>query len=285
MKKLQTELPLSEQAQEILSEESIQSIETAFSAKLELAVESALTKQDELYADRLRKLITALDKDHSKKLKYVVEHTDKSNAKKLKKVIDKYEATLNLEAAKFKKTLVASISDYLEECINEVIPKEAILEATRNKTAHQVLSNLRQALAVDSALMNESVKGAVVDGKNQINELTQQVADLTKKEQQLQEALEQKSAQLVLEQKCATLPDKKKEYIKKVMAGKTAKFIAENFEYTLRLHDNNEKARVELIREDAFNNRTVKSDAPKVLTEQNKNIGTGSYLPELQRYK
>ena len=164
---------LPEQAAEVLTEDSVKEIETAIEEKIQLSVEAALTNQDELYAEKLEELVSAIDKDHTDKLKRVVEAVDHNNANKLITVVKRYEKELNGRANKFKSTLVESISDYLEEYIDEAIPVQAIEEATKNRTSREVLTNLREVLAVDSSLMAESVKEAVVDGKSQIDQLSQ----------------------------------------------------------------------------------------------------------------
>ena len=171
---------LPEQVKDLLTEESLSSIREAFEAKANLLVEAALMEQDELYATKLQELVSAIDKDHTFKLKRVVEAVDRTNAGKLIKVVKKYEREINENALKFKDTLVESISQYLEEYIDESIPSQAIEEATKNRTATEVLSNLRKVLAVDSALMSESIKEAVIDGKNQNDILSKEVEALKK---------------------------------------------------------------------------------------------------------
>jgi len=172
---------LTDDAKQVLSEESLNIIETAFQKKLKLSVESALTAQDDLYAEKLEKLMKAIDKDHTSKLTRVVEAIDKSNAGKLINVVKRYDRALTVEAKQLKNTLVETISTYLEEFLDEAIPAEAISEATKNKTAIEVLGNLRKVLAIDSALMSESVKPALVDGKKQIDELSAKVEQLSRK--------------------------------------------------------------------------------------------------------
>ena len=198
------------EAAEVLTEDSVSTIEQAIKDKVELQVEAALTEQDDLYAERLQELVTAIDKDHTSKLNRVVEAVDYNNAGKLVKVIKRYENGINHKANGFKNTLVESISDYLEEYVDETIPAKAILEATQNRTAKEVLANLRKVLAVDSTLMSESVKEAVVDGKSQINDLDQKVTKLEKENKQLREAYTTTKADLILESKTAHLPVRKK---------------------------------------------------------------------------
>lgn len=278
---------LPDEATQILTEESIKVIEEAFNTKLQLTVEAALTEQDDLYSAKLVELISAIDKDHTTKLKRVVEAVDKSNANKLVKVIKKYEREINTEAKTFKIALTESISNYLEEFLEESIPTAAIIEATKNRTAREVLNNLRKVLAIDSALMSESVQGAVVDGKNQIDTLTEQVKALTKENTLVKESYFKTRASLLIETKTAGLSDKKKEYIKRVLGDKTAKFIEENFDYTLRLFDKKETESINILREEAFNTRNVKADAP-ILTEKaqaSKQVPVNPYLAEMNRYK
>ena len=220
---------LPESVKEVLTEESINTIEDALKDKITLSVESALTSQDELYSEKLQELVKAIDKDHSAKLTRIVEAVDSKNTKQLVKVIKKYENDLSVGAKEFKDTLVESISDYLEEYIDEAVPAEAVLEATQNRTAMEVLNNLRNVLAVDSSLMSESVKEAVIDGKTQIEELKSQLETVQKENTLIKEAYNKTKADLLLENKTAKLSAKKAEYLRKVLNDKTPKFIEENF--------------------------------------------------------
>lgn len=277
---------LTEDAAQTLSEESIQVIEQAFKEKLDLTVESALAAQDDLYAAKLQKLIKALDKDHTNKLHRVVEAIDKNNFGKLRAVVRRYERVLNNEASKFKTTLVESISNYLEEFIDEAVPKQAIMEATKNKTATKVLENLRKVLAVDTALMSESVQSAVVDGKQRIDTLSEKVSKLEKENALLKEHYTKTKSALILEEKVAGLPDKQKEYVKRVLGDKAPKFIEENFDYTLRLFKKQEQEQLNVIREQAFETRKVKADRPVItesITGSTVKQVSNPYVAELER--
>ena len=67
------------EAAEVLTEDSVNTIEQAIKDKVELQVEAALTEQDDLYAEKLQELVTAIDKDHTSKLNRVVEAVDYNN--------------------------------------------------------------------------------------------------------------------------------------------------------------------------------------------------------------
>ena len=274
---------LPDQVKDLLTEDSLSTIETALQEKTSLLIETALINQDELYSQKLQQLMKAIDKDHTSKLKRVVEAVDISNARKLSTVVKRYEKEINKNAKSFKNTLVESISDYLEEYIDEAIPKNAIVEATKNKTALSVLTNLRKVLAVDAALMKESVKEAVQDGKTQLGTLSEQVTKLEKENKILKESYLKTKADLILEEKTSALPDKKKEYIKKVLGDKTPKFIEENFDYTLRLFDKKEKEKISQLKDEAFSRRVVKTDAPRVNLQESTTKTINPYVDALQR--
>jgi len=274
---------LPDQVKDLLTEDSLNTIETALQEKTSLLIETALINQDELYSQKLQQLMKAIDKDHTSKLKRVVEAVDISNARKLSTVVKRYEKEINKNAKSFKNTLVESISDYLEEYIDEAIPKDAIVEATKNKTALSVLTNLRKVLAVDAALMKESVKEAVQDGKTQLDTLSEQVTKLERENKILKESYLKTKADLILEEKTSDLPDKKKEYIKKVLGDKTPKFIEENFDYTLRLFDKKEKEKISQLKDEAFSRRVVKTDAPRVNLQESTTKTINPYVDALQR--
>jgi len=276
---------LTDDVKQILSEESISAIQDAFQSKTDLLIEAALVEQDSLYAEKLEQLITAIDVDHTKKLKKVIEAVDLSNAKKLLNVVNRYETEINTKAKDFKDNIIESVSSYLEEYIDEAIPAEAILEATKNRTAATVLQNLRKVLAVDSALMSESVKGAVVDGKNQITELTTKVAKLEAENTIIKENYNKIKANAILESKTSHLTAKKKDYLKRVLGDKSPKFIEENFDYTLRLFERKDQDRINMIKEEAFDNRKVKADAPQEIQQESTSRYKNPYVDELQRFK
>ena len=277
------EKALPEQAEEVLTEESVQAIETAIEEKIQLSIEAALTSQDELYAEKLQELVGAIDKDHTTKLKNVVKVVDINNANKLINVVKRYEKELTGTANTFKTTLVESISDYLDEYIEESVPTEAIEEATKNRTAREVLSNLRKVLAVDSSLMSESVKDAVMDGKTQIDQLTEKVNKFEKENTLLKQAYNKQSSTLILENKTSAMVGKKREYLFKILSDKSPKFIEENFDYTAKLFDRKEKERLSVLKEEAYKTRKVKTDAPVQPITEEKKVTRNPYLEELKR--
>jgi hypothetical protein len=280
---------LSEATNGALNEEVLSEIENVFEQKIndrvEIHVEKALNEQDELYTEKLNELVQKIDEDHSLKLKRVVEAIDTDRSNKLKLVIEKYESALGGEAEGFQDQLIESISDYLDVYLEEKIPAESVKEAVKNTKAKKILEGLRSHLAVDSALEKESIKEAVIDGRNQINEASKKLESVANENTVLKEELDSVKAGLVLEQKTAGLDKRTKQYVNKVMKGKNEEFINENFDYTLKLFKKKESDRLETLKEEALSTR---EDVDRVVYEDKQEVVNESvpspYLDELSKY-
>lgn len=271
-----------------IDEAVLTQIETAFQERLaektKIHVDKALFEQDELYTSKLEKLLEAIDVDHSKKLNKVVEAIDKDRTSKLKAVVSKYEKVLTEDANTFKEELVESISTYLDQFLQETIPAADIQEAVKNKKAIKVLEGIRNNLAIDSALEKESIKDAVIDGHKQINEASIKLESALQEKSVIEKELTTLKSNLLIEQKTSNLDERSAKYIKKVLSGKSPEFIAENFDYTLKLFNKKEESRLESLKVEALND-TVKIDrviAEKV--EEPTAAPSNPYLSELSKY-
>jgi hypothetical protein len=284
---------LREATKDILTEDVLKEIETAFNSsvneKVKIHVEKALMEQDEDYSKKLEKLVEAIDADHTNKLEKVVESIDADRAEKLKVVVEKYETAIATEANNFKTTLVESISNYLEKFLEEKLPLSDIEAAVKNKKALNMLTNIREALAVDMALSKDTIKDAVIDGKNKIDEAVNQLEASNKKVTELSNQLNKVKAELALEKNIQDLDAEKKTYMKKMLHGKSADFITENFKYTLGLYEKTEEERLTGLKEEAVK-QTVseKVDRPviaeSVVEESAAEPAFKNYMNELSKY-
>jgi hypothetical protein len=152
---------LKEATEGILTEDVLSEIETVFEESVKervaLHVEKALAEQDDDHAQKLEKLLEAIDADHTQKLKHLVESINRDHATKLAAAAKKFNTTLNEDASGFKDELVNNVSNYLELYLERAIPQEDIRRAMKNTTAVKMLTQLREALAVDSALSQKSI--------------------------------------------------------------------------------------------------------------------------------
>lgn len=287
---------LKEATQGILTDETLTQIQEAFDGavneRVKIHVEKALMEQDLEYTAKAEQLLGAIDTDHSKKLQRVVEAVDTNNAAKLQMVVKHYQSIIKEQASQFKSDLVDKISDYIDIFIESKIPQKSVNEAVKNQKARIILNNLRESLAINSALMNESLKGALIDGKTQIDESKLALKAAKEESNTLRESFEKTKAALVLEQKTAHLNPKKKEYALRVFEGKTPRFIVENIDYTLSLFDKKEEERLVTLKEEAFESRKVKSDRviieedtqEEISNPENNFTHVHNYMNELGKY-
>jgi hypothetical protein len=248
-----------------------------------------VVKQDEDYASKLSHLLEMIDKDHTTKLKKVVKAIDQNHASKLKNIVGKYSTALVSEAGNFKKGIINDVSTYLDAYIDEALPKAQINEALKNKKAELVLEQIKEFLGVDTAIAKKAVKSAIIDGKRQIDEANKKLEAVQNEHKFLVEKYNSVAADLILEKKVAGLSDKKKNYISRIMKGKSAEFIKENFDYALNLFDKNENERLHELKESAIKQSvSTEVDVPKVIEERNNTVEDvvqmNPYLQELSKY-
>jgi hypothetical protein len=287
-------LKVNDATKDILSEDILKEIESAFNAnvddKVKIHVEKALNEQDEDYAKKLEKLVEVIDADHTNKLNQVVEAIDTNHAQKLKNIVSRYEKTIKEEASAFKGNLVAQVSKYLEIYLEEKIPAKQIQEAVNNKKAAKLLSDMRNMLSVNEALAKHSIRDAVMEGKNRLDEAVNQLEAANKKVEQLTNTLTKAESETILEKKLSTLEKDKKAYMKKMLSGKSSDFINENFDYTLKLFEKSEEERLANLKDEAVNEAvTQKVDRPIIeetvqKEENNRDPSFGLYLKELNKY-
>ena len=266
---------LKEATEGILTEDVLSEIESVFEESVKervaLHVEKALAEQDDDHAQKLEKLLEAIDADHTQKLKHLVSSINRDHATKLAAAAKKFNSTLNEDASSFKDELVNNVSNYLELYLERAIPQEDIRKAMKNTTAVKMLSQLREALAVDNALSQKSIRGAVKDGKHKIDTLGTEVAQLNEQKAQMEKELLKAKSDLLLEQKTKDLPSNKRKYLYKVLGNKTPKFIEENFDYTLSLLEKTEQDRLASYKKEAEETKS-KVDRPtqKQIISENK---------------
>ena len=266
---------LKQVASDVLTEETLAGIEHAFNEAVDgkseelaqLRVEKALIEQDEEHAIKLEKLLEAIDNDHTKKLHKVVESIDKNHAQKLIEIVEKCKNEVDTDAGMFKESLVDNISNYLDLYVEKAMPVEDIQEAVKNKHAVGILENLRKALSIDHALSSEQVREAVMDGKRQIDEAQDQTAKLLEENNLLKERVGKKDATLALEELTAGMPASKKRHMEKVLDGKDAEFIKENFQYTLDMFEKTEQEKLVELKEEATEGKKL-ADRPVTETEE-----------------
>lgn len=293
---------LKEAAGDLLTEDTLSSIETAFNEavdtkvdsvvedRISLHVEKALTEMDEEHAVKLESLLEAIDTDHTAKLHKVLEAVNENHAIKLRKVAKRYHRALVSEAKGFKGQIVDNISNYLDMYLENAIPADDLAEAVKNKKALEKIDEVRKFLGVDLAVGKDAIRDAIVDGKRQIEESRVESNQLVEENTKLQSELIDLKRTTLLESKTKGLPTVKRKYITKVLGDKDLDFIEENFDYTLSMFERTEEERLDAAKKQATRQK-VNVDRPRTqtLNESAQEQPTGKadpmgYMSELSKF-
>lgn len=236
-------------------------------SRVKLEVEEAVKHIDEDHAARLEKLLEAIDVDHTNKFKKVLVKVDEDYAEKLKTVVEKYEKILKVEAIKFREQLVTEMTNFIDLYIDQMIPVEQLQEAVDNTKAKRTVEAMRKLVAVDEEYINENIRQALEDGKEQIDNLREELHEAMKANIRLNQEYKRTSADKMLIEKTVHFDEPKKNYVMRVLNGKSPEEVEQNFDYVVEMFERKESEQYELIKESAkTDGRSVKStkiDIPK----------------------
>jgi hypothetical protein len=283
---------LNEQFKELVSEETLDTIEKAFEqavnekfeAKIKLERESIEQSLDESYTTKLeelvekidadhtaklKKLIEAIDTDHAVKLQKLVEGIDKKHTSLLKQVVEKYETELEEEASSFQERLVEEISNYLDLYLDRAIPSQQIAEATQNVKASKQLNQIRQIIGISEDFIDTEIKEALVDGKRTIDSLRAELNDVLKENADLNQRANRAESTILLEKKTSDMPTAKKNFIVKLLGNKAPQFIEENFSYCVAMFERESQEEIDEVKESIKQQftKTPSVDRPQVIEE------------------
>jgi hypothetical protein len=238
-------------------------------------------------------LLEAVDTDHTNKLQRICEAIDVSHSQKLMQIVEYYQNAITSDAGSLKNTLVENVSNYLDLYLENTFPTDMMDEAVKNKRALSVLEDVRSLLGVDMALAKNSIKEAVLDGKERIQQSSNQLGAVVQENNQLHSELTMARAEILLTDKCQNLPEDKTRYLKKVLIDKDLQFINENFDYTLSLFEKQKQDQLEVMKQEAT--QTVRGKVDATVIEENVQTNQGpvedeadpmlnGYMSELGKY-
>ena len=253
---------ITEETATVIAEAFEKAVEEKSKARTELEVKNALINLDEEHAVKLQKLIDAIDLDHTNKLQQVVSAINENHAAKLKKVLRKYDTLVEERAQQFSSKLVGEISTYLDLYLEKAIPSLQLEEAVANTYAKNTLSKIKKLISIDPEYINENVKEALTTGKRAIDDLKSQLNESVKDNIRINQELKQTKAALILEAKAKDLPQRKKDYVTRLLSNKDAQYIEENFNYVVEMFEKDELELADDVTENATARAVTRDVAP-----------------------
>lgn len=271
---------ITEETATAIAEAFEQAVQEKSKAQVELEVKNALLKIDEDHSAKLQKLIDAIDIDHTNKLQKVVDAISENHAIKLKRVLKKYDKLVDERAQQFSSKLVGEISNYLDLYLEKAVPSFQLEEAVANTYAKNTLSRIKKLISIDPEYINENVKQALVTGKTAIDDLKSQLNEAVKDNIKINQELKNTKATLVLESKIKDLPQRKKEYVARLLGNKDARYIEENFNYVVEMFEKDELESADTATENATARAVTRDVAPaqtSIIEESSENNTDGDF--------
>jgi cation transport regulator ChaB len=250
--------------EKVLSEKDQQDIKAEFDKQVQIAVESALHQYDDEAVKRIEALVEQINESHKVQLMNLMKKRKAIDLKKRTQLQESYNDSLIREANRFKMALASNIERFIEAKVSNIVNYSTIKKAARNNTARIVLEGLRKQLGVDSALMRESISAPIMEGKRELEKCRSYIRRLKEENVRLCESLNNSEANLLVENKVASLNEDAADYMRRMLKGKDIKFINEQFGYILSLYQDNQRKRIDFLREQAM---SKVQHSPKRITE------------------
>jgi hypothetical protein len=222
----------------------------------------------------------------------VLEKIDEDHTQKLQSVVEKYETALQEEAKSFQERIVEEVSNYMDLYLEKVVPTKQINEAVENIQAQNMLKQIRQIVGINEEFINTEIKEALVDGKKTIDSLKKELNEALEANTELNHQFNQTKSALLLEQKTKDMPEVTKNYVTKLLKGKSPDYILENYQYVVEMFDKEISEQEDVAREKVQRRIVEAVDVP-----QSKNLlgeeisvapvkietGVSGYLNEMKK--
>lgn len=225
---------LSEEGLKTLSAEFERLVEARVQERIENATRCAETAFNENANAKLKKLVVQIDEAHKKAFFKAYNAITENYDKEISKVKRFYNNDVKRESMKFKKELIESISNYIDEKVDKMLPTKQIRAAIKNNTAMQVLESIKKVLAVDEAAAIEVCRKPFEQSTKIMNKQGKLIESLEQRNVELQNQLNEATREAYLNEKTATLTEDAKNFVRKTLEGASLEYIKENFDYTLK---------------------------------------------------
>lgn len=235
--------------EEIFTPELTEKVSTMFETavsetvdqRVKLVVDNELAKLDEDHCQKVTALLEMVDEDHLKRTKEFIETMDESYTAKLAKVIKLNRNAVETQARELRENMTSTISTFLDVYLDEAFPHDVVKEACENTKARHLLEKIRNVVGLDDSYISDSIKGAVVEGYEQIQTLKEELKTALRESQEMALSLDKAQAALVLEQKTSGMPKEKREFFRRVLENKPLSDINENFSYVQSMYEKEER--------------------------------------------
>lgn len=252
-------MKLPENLKKLLTEQDIKDIQAEFDTQVQIAAESKLQQYSEDAVKEVEKLVENIETAHKVRLESLMKKVKAKQQAIVESIEAKYDKAMNEEALKFKVALANNIEKFIDKRINGIVNYDVIKEAAKNSAANLVLDGIRRQLAVDSALMRESVAAPINEAKQRMEQAARYIKKLKKENALLNESLSTSNAKLLLENRIMGLNENTANHMRRMFEGKSEAYINEHYNTVLDLYRQGQQQKHKVLTEQAMASKTRKT--------------------------
>lgn len=252
-------MKLPENLKKLLTEQDIKDIQAEFDTQVQIAAESKLQQYSEDAVKEVEKLVENIETAHKVRLESLMKKVKAKQQAIVESIEAKYDKAMNEEALKFKVALANNIEKFIDKRINGIVNYDVIKEAAKNSAANLVLDGIRRQLAVDSALMRESVAAPINEAKQRMEQAARYIKKLKKENALLSESLSTSNAKLLLENRIMGLNENTANHMRRMFEGKSEAYINEHYNTVLDLYRQGQQQKHKVLTEQAIASKTRKT--------------------------
>lgn len=228
---------MSEESLSVLKEEFERLVESKVAERINVATAAAEAALDEEVNKKCTALVEKIEEAHKIGLEKVYNHLTENHNKQLKSVREYYKNQLGREALKFKNQLVESVSRYIDKRVDSLIPYEDVKKAVKNDTAMKLLESFKGMLAVNEAIADKNIRGAILEGNNMLNAVKAKASSLQAENKKLHRQLNEMADSYAFEQNISKLDEDTKNFVIRLAKKGGIGYVNENFGYVCDLYE------------------------------------------------
>jgi hypothetical protein len=248
--------------------EKLQSIVESIDEDHVYKLQEIISTIDEDHAEKFKNVLSKIDEEHTNKLTQVMSKIDEDHTQKLQEIIEMYENS-SVE------NLVESVDGFLDTYLEEIKPKETLVNEARLHKLETMFDNMKSILTVNDNYIQEEVKEAIYDAHtiieekdNAIDKLMLEKVQLKRQIKNIKEEtnneLERYEAKKLLESKIENCSPKMSTYLKLCFKNASVNEIEEKIDEAVDAFKETEKEQRQLILENSqmggVNPRQVKTE-------------------------
>lgn len=228
---------LSEESLSALKEEFERLVESKVAERISVATAAAEASLDEEVNKQTTELVHKIEEAHKIGLEKVYTHLTEKYENNLNKVRNYYKNQLGREALKFKNTLVESVSKYINARIDKLVPYAEVKAAVKNDSAMKVLESFKHMLNVNEALNDKSVRSAIMEGYDMVQEAEKKVNKVSAENEKLQKQLDEMAESYAFERNLKQLDEDQQNFMIRMAKKAGVSYVNENMAYINSLYE------------------------------------------------